>query len=710
MEEIAKKHTERLPELKKSVEEAHMYFRNNIDRYNKFINFVFKSSMTDDEVAALADRGFPSIEFNILEAIVSKLRGEFAKQQPSLSVRAADGVPTSMLTPQFIETIDVVEAHLRSIFFDGTNDMLGYNLYTDCLAGGYSVARVFTKYVNERSLEQNICVERAYDPTLCVFDPLARESHKGDGRFCAELYPMTSEAFKEEFGTEALENIKFTRSLSGFDWSFQNEQEKILLVCDYYEKKNKKDTIHKISNGQMMTTKEFKLFMEKWEAKGLTEQAPVIVSSRQTTFETIVRYRFCEGRILDVLETNYKYLPLVFIDGNSIQLKDGGSYVQMTRPYVYHAMGIQRLKNLAGQSLGNELENTIQHKFIVAKEAIPEYYQNAYTNVQKASTLVYNHFLDNNPTVELPAPREVARTPIPPEITATFKLSDEMTQMILGAYDQSAGVAGGNLSGVAFARSAIQSNTAAMPYYVGYLKGLGRLAEIIVDMIPKYYRTPRSLPILKPDGKRSYEMINQPNSLYMNFDPNSLQVKVDTGVNFAMQKEIALQTIVSLSQSMKNFGDFFADKGLQTLLDNIDIRGIDGLKEKAEEYQKEQAQMRQMGQQIQQMQLKMQMQKMQMDLAKMQKDLQAPSQGQLAEMALQEQAQNDAVNNAIKERDAETRYLDLLRKIQADGAEEEVRKAEIDAENTRTAVDSMLNISKHIHEVKQAKTESLNGN
>lgn len=706
MEDIAKKHTDRLPELKKTVEEAHMYFRNNIDRYNKFTNFVFKSSMTDDEIAVLADRGFPSIEFNILEAIISKLRGEFAKQQPSLSVRAADGVPISALTPQFIETIDVVEAHLRAIFFDGTNDMLGYNIYTDCLAGGYSVARVFTEYVNERSLEQNICVERAYDPTLCVFDPLARDSHKGDGRFCAELYPMTKAAFEEEFGANALENIMFTRSLSGFSWSFQNEQEKILLVCDYYEKKHKKDTINKISNGQMMTNKEFKMLLEKWEKKGLTEQPPVIVSSRQTTFETIVRYRFCEGRMLDVIETDYKFLPLVFIDGNSVNLKDGSAYVQMTRPYVYHAMGIQRLKNLAGQSLGNELENTIQHKFVVAKEAIPEYYQGAYQNVQKASTLIYNHFLDNNPAIELPPPREIARTPIPPEITATFKLSDEMTQMILGAYDPSAGVAGGNLSGVAFARSAIQSNTAAMPYYVGYLKGLGRLAEIIVDLIPKYYRTPRSLPVLKPDGKRSYEMINQQSSLYMNFDPNSLQVKVDTGVNFAMQKEIALQTVVSLSQSMPNFGEFFAKKGLQALLDNIDIRGIDGLKEKAEEYEKEQAQMAQMGQQIQQMQMKMQMQKMQMDLAQAQKDLQAPSQGQIAQMALQEKAQNDSANNAIKERDAETRYLDLLRQIQADGTDEEVRKAEIDAENSRTAVETMLNISKHVHEVKQAKEQN----
>ena len=82
-------------------------------------------------------------------------------------------------------------------------------------------------------------MERAFDPTLCVFDPLARDSHKGDGRFCGEQ-AMTRKEFEDEFGSKITENMKFTRSLSEFDWSFQNEQEEIVLVCDYYEKQCKK--------------------------------------------------------------------------------------------------------------------------------------------------------------------------------------------------------------------------------------------------------------------------------------------------------------------------------------------------------------------------------------------------------------------------------------------------------------------------------------
>lgn len=703
MVDIARRHTDRLKELKQSVEEAKQYFHDNVERYEKFTRFVFKTSIDDIEAATLADRGMPTIEFNILEAYISRLRGEFAKQQPSLTVRAADGVPLSMLDKQFTQTLEVVEAHLRAIFFDGCNDMLEYNIYSDLLAGGFSVMKVYTDYVNEMSFEQNICVERAFDPTLCVFDPLARMSHKGDGRFCAELHPMTKNEFKDKFGEAALKDIRFTRSLSGFDWSFQNEQEEIVLVCDYFEKQCKKETIIKLSNGHSITEKEYEKFLEEWHESGVIEQPPVPVKKRRTLIEKIMRYRFCESMLLDVVETNYKYLPLVFVDGNSVNMKDGGSYTQMTRPYVYHAMGIQRLKNLAGQSLGNELENTIQHKFVVALESIPTDYQTAYQNVQKADTLIYNHFLDtNNPNIILPPPREIVRTPIPPQISETFRMSDDMTQFILGSYDGAAGQNNGQMSGIAFARSAIQSNNASVPYIVGYIKGLNRVAQMIVDLIPKYYRTPRSLPVLLPDGKREYFEINKKGSLYMNYDPNSLQVKVETGVNFAMQKEIALQTIISLSQASQAFSQFFNQYGLPVLLDNIDIRGIEDLKEKAQEFQQQVQQQQQMAQKQQMQQMQMQAQQQAMSLQQAQKELQSPTQEQIEVMAIKERSQIDSANLSIKERDSETKFLEVMSKIRNADVENEIKLAEVDAENTRTAVEHALNVSKHLHEIKGA--------
>jgi hypothetical protein len=191
----------------------------------------------------------------------------------------------------------------------------------------------------------------------------------------------------------------------------------------------------------------------------------------------------------------------------------------------------------------------------------------------------------------------------------------------------------------------------------------------------------------------------------MNFDPNNMQVKVETGVNFAMQKEIALQTVISLSQASQAFSQFFNQYGLPVLLDNIDIRGIDDLKEKAEEFQKQLQQQQQMAQKQQMQQMQMQAQQQAMAMQKAQQELQSPTQGQIEVMAIQEKSKIDAANISIKERDSETKFLELMSKIQSESVQNEIKLAEIDAENSRTAVESVLNISKHIHETSKGEME-----
>jgi len=84
---------------------------------------------------------------------------------------------------------------------------------------------------------------------------------------------------------------------------------------------------------------------------------------------------------------------------------------------------------------------------------------------------------------------------------------------------------------------------------------------------------------------------------------------------------------------MPRFADFFGKKGLQTLLDNIEIRGIE-FKEKGKSMRKKKPKQQQQ-QQVQQMQLQMQMKKNANGACRRQKQLQSPSDGQFS-YAIQE--------------------------------------------------------------------------
>lgn len=694
---IAKKHTDKLREIKKNIETSHQYFQKNALRYNEFMKFVFNTSLTSADTTKLDRLQKPSLEFNILEAFISRLRGEFAKQEPAITARAADGIRTEDLTPEFLKTLEVIESHLREIFFDAGNDSLEYNIYSDLLGGGYSVVQVNTDYINELSFEQNIKVERVFDPTMTGFDPLARDSHKGDGAYCFQLIPKSREEFEQEFGKGSSDKMKFTRSsnIGGFSWSYANQDQEIILIADYYAKKKKREKIVKLSNGHVIAKKHYDEFLELWNKQKFIEQAPIIIEERDTILETIERYLICEDQVLSHQETSYKYLPLVFIDGNSVILRESsdGVSLQMTRPIVYHAKGIQQLMNFSGETIAAEIENMVQHKFIVAVESIPEDYIDAYKNVQQASTLAYNAFYQKDPSTPLPPPREVQRTPMPDIVQSMFMGSSQVTQTILGTYDSILGTNDKQISGVAIQQGAMQSNAACLPYLMGYIKGLNRIAQVIVDLIPKYYVTPRSLPVKSPDGKRKYQIINDPNhpqNINLQYDPNDLQVRIEAGVSSAVQKQVALDQIIRMMQSSELFARFINTRGLGTILSNMDIRGIEALEAQSVQFMQEMQQQQQAAQG--------QPDPTTLQLQQEQAQTEAFTQVEMAKVAQQrEKTQGDmaiAVAKVANEKQlTDIKFMQVMAQLEQEEKRIGIDKEKADAENARTAVESAIELS-----------------
>jgi hypothetical protein len=595
--EVAKRYQDQLDRIKTNVRRAHDYFKPNYDQYNDFRKFVFESSLTNDEIMLLAGLSRPQIEFNVLEAYISRLLGEFSKQEPDIEVSSDDQEKVEALT------VKVVEQHLRHTLLDSKNEHTKYEVYKDLLSGGFSGLKVTTGYPNPMSMQQVINIDRVYDPTLCGYDQLARFSHKGDGRFCFELFPMSEEDFEEEYPEINTDNVSFRRDFAGFNWSYLNDNSKIIVVADYYEKKKKLTKIVQVRDGRVMTMDKYNDMLKSW---GALEAPPAIIGKPRTTnLEKVCRYRVIENMVLEYVETDFSHLPIIFVDGNSIMLKTpkNGNVRQFTRPYVYHARGAQRLKNYAGIALANEIENTVQHKFMVAKEALPkeEDFLQAYKDVQKANVLVYNSIYEANPELPIANPiREVAKVPAPPEILQAFSSSDSLIQNILGSYDASLGINNNQLSGIALVEAASQSNAAAMPYIVGYLQGYQRAAQVYVDLMPKYFTTPRTIPILDEEGKRDYIKINQQDGLEMDFDTNALNVIVKAGASFQVQKSRTIMMVKEMMGMSPLFAQFIAEKGLNFVLDNMEGKGIDQLKEMVDSWLQELQQQKQMAQQQQQ--------------------------------------------------------------------------------------------------------------
>ena len=579
-----------LERVKKNILVSNQYFKKNVERYHKFRRYVFETSIDPDQETILRDQKKPVIEFNILAAYVSRLLGEFAKHEPSIEVRQGTGIA---IDP---EIISIVEGHIRHINYEANKNNCDYEVYKDLLSGGYSVVKIFTDYENSMSFEKVIKKARVFDPTMCGFDPMARFAHKGDGKYSFELFPKNVEDFTREYPGIDISSVSFNRDIEGFNWSYLNsEGGEFLLMGEYYEKKLKKAKIVELSNKRVMTVKNYEKLQAYWETEQFIEQIPkVIGKSRTTEIETVDRLLVIESEVFDKKETDFTYLPHVFVDGDSMILQDGSNNntYQFTKPYVYHGKGIQDLKNFSGQCLGNYLENLVMHKFIIKKEALPqeEDYLNAIQDHQHANTIVVNAYSENNPDKPIPEPiREVVNVPAPPEVMGTFTQTDQASQMILGTFDAALGINDNQLSGVSVIESASQSNATAFPFVVGYLQAETQCAMIMIDLMPKYKKRQADLPVISNDRKRSYKKINGKNDddtmqPKIDYDQGALNVEVKAGVNYAIAKNRALNQITAVMQASPRAAEFFSTEGFPEIIGNMEFHGSDIVKDKAEKW------------------------------------------------------------------------------------------------------------------------------
>jgi hypothetical protein len=577
-----------LARMKANVERSILYWKPNAKRFHDFQKFTFKTGLSASDKSSLNAAQKPILEFNIVNAPVSRQCGEFSKQEPSIEVSACAGKP---IQPEIIEFID---GHLRYIFDDAKKRNVQYGSYRNSISGGFSHLKYWTEYENEMSFDQIIKVGKPYNDTMVGFDPMSKEIDKSDAEFYFELFPMDKEQFKKEHPKVDIDSLKFVKSDGLFNWSFRNQEQYVVIICDYYQKVKTKKKIVLLANNETMLKDEYEKEVEKWNAAGNAAQPPAVIEEDERDFIHIRRKRFIESSILEEKDTLYKINNIVYVDGDSviIQDEDNANMEQFTKPYIYHTEGLQRLINFTGQVIGNDFESMVQHKFMIAEEALPtqEEAQEAWTNSQQAQLLVHKYYSDINPDQTLPIPQAVPRVGLPPEVVQTFNGGIQMLQNILGSYDLSQNRQ--QISGDAIEEAALMSNGAVAPYIVNYMQSLTTLANGIVDLIPKINKRKRELPVILKDGTKKNVKVNQEGGISLNYESNHIQVNVQAGVNFSVAKNKALQQLTMLMKVSPEFSEFMMDVGLETLLDNVEFRNSDIVRAKVKAWQQKKAEMK----------------------------------------------------------------------------------------------------------------------
>jgi len=243
-------------------------FKRNIDEYHIMHTFVLGQQWTQDEEDDMI-KTFRKVPMtaNKLGTMSNSLLGEQQQNTPQLQV-----VPMT--------NCDEEVAHLRElitkdIMFNNTTATVYQVAASQAAIGGFGAFLVDTEYSHDKSFDLDIIYRYFKDSTRCYWDMGAESVNKTDGEHCGYVSRMTRKKFRKVYGRDIEKKIGkegiaateeevalITQPDSDGDDPFSWSDTEAITILHHYVRKYEKDTLYKLSNGNILNQDEMDELIE----------------------------------------------------------------------------------------------------------------------------------------------------------------------------------------------------------------------------------------------------------------------------------------------------------------------------------------------------------------------------------------------------------------------------------------------------------------
>jgi len=552
--------------LKKAREDLVLwdgYFGENVTRGKDDMNFVLRDQWSAVERSEFSRLFKPAMTFNKLYDTTKKVVGEQRKNKPDLMVRSLTGKSTQ-------KQIDLRADLVRTISYQSQNDLVYQTAFRSALMMGYGAFEIELEYESPRSFNQVIRYELIPDATRTSFDPTAMKPHKGDGNFCARQYVYTKEEFYATY-PHVMNAVSYSdpRSLLDFQW----ETRDTIVVCKYSRKEWFPVKLFLLNDGQAVTEDEWeemqediKMQMELADSSQVVgdiirKNIPEVVGERMSKDYKIRQYILTQNQIIEFTDWPSKYLPLIFVDGDS-NFINGQQY---TRSFIHEAKDAQKFVNYVGSEVAAEIKNRRREQWMGTPD-----------NIKGNEQMWRNPELQNGILIAQPDPKtgampiKMAPWEISPSLLQQYQRGCQDMREILG-FSENEALAGHDMSGKARRERKLEGSMSAYVWFDNLNQAIEQGGRVVLDLLPVIAgEQERHMVVSKADGRTESVTLNKivgqsedgkpirDNSL----DGGDYDVEIDTGPSFAVQKDIALeffqQTLQANPQTFPLIADLWA--------------------------------------------------------------------------------------------------------------------------------------------------------
>lgn len=546
----------------------------------------------DKEKSRRATRGRPVLTGNLLEASIMQAVGDARHNHARVKVR-----PVSVRGDQ--KLAEIRAGIIREVeYVSNAEAIYDYAHEMQC-RGAYGAWRVLTRYTIDNPFIQEIYLERIKNPLTVLMDPDARDAQYTDAKYGFILEKMSEKEFKEKYPGKAVSSDPMTAT-GGMSRERSYDKGSV-TVAEYYVVEEEKKTFCLMSDGRVMKKDEADEAVEEaqaqWETQRtqLAEQAALmgqvlpdnvpppplsITEEKESDVPGIYRYVMSDSDILEEKQAvPGEFIPIVVAKGKEYNVEGE----MRVKSLIANAIDPQKYYNYWITATAEVISLAPKNPYIGTAKQFKGYEKDyAVANVENMPFLKYNV----DPDAPGTKPSREPAAPVPSAMLAEVQQAEGLVRKAIGMGNRDVGEVGPERSGLAIRQIQKPGDIGTFVFVDNLNRAIRHSGRIVNSMIPEVYDTRRDIRMHKEDGTGQFVPINipagelvehtKPNlglyglqsktaqtretgrlnqflkangpaALYNSMSSGHFEVMIDTGPNYATQRQESAESLLRLA-------------------------------------------------------------------------------------------------------------------------------------------------------------------
>jgi hypothetical protein len=539
-----------LKEALENYQSAYEFARGNIE--DAIEDLKFRRGKKEDQWDAEAlnvrkDR--PCLTINVLPQFIRQVTGDQRQMRPSIKVNPVD----SRGDPR---TADVLAGLVRYIE-NRSNAKQVYTTAADSqVTAGIGHWQIITEYASSTTFNQELRIQGIDDGVQVLWDPDSVLPTREDAMFCHVPMDISRAKFKVKWPDAKSDGFAF--DIANAEGWYTGDS---IRVSVYWVKKPIKRSLVLMPDGSIDDITDQTQGYGKAELQGAAE----FYQARGARFEQrdgfkVCRYLMTAADVLETTEWPGMHIPIIPVIGEEVRI---GKEVYR-HGVVRYARDPQRMVNYYASAEAELMALQPKAPYVATLKQVQNHIDIWDTaNTENHSVLIY----DADPMAPGP-PQRVA----PPQASQAIQLGKQQaledTKRVIGIYDAGLGAKSNETSGKAILARQREGDVGTFVYIDNFGMAIQRTGQILLDLIPHYYDTQRTVRIVGVDGAEDVVDINKPviedglEKTINDLTVGAYDVTLETGPSYSTKREESRDGMREFIQAFPDvvpvIGDLFA--------------------------------------------------------------------------------------------------------------------------------------------------------